>query len=253
MSTLKPCSPESFSPAYGFVATAMVFTHWGPTRVHDLARASSRREQLQRDFTGALAVRSAEHAQRLAAIHTARAETLAQLKGVDTTALQEHFIKACDNLVSQYELATEEIEADVALELGAVLPVCRVDPSEERAIQCVRLLDEQVIDFVDVVIGVVQVNNGDDEPPTEHPVKLRCTPDMLFVTANGDVRAQDLKGVEIQRQLADGTFDTFVVPEVVPFVAQSPVTLYGVCVQDGTRICVGVDATFAAVVRCTAA
>jgi hypothetical protein len=247
----KLCLSESTPPACGFVATTSLFTQWGPTRIHDLARLSTRRDQLQRDYASGLAARGAEHAQRLAAIHAASAETIAHLKGVDTTELQAHFAGACTALVNKFETETEEIEAAVALELSGVLPRCRVDVSEERAIECVYLLDEPVIDFVDVTIGIMQIDNG-DKPMTEHAVKLRCTPDTLFVTANGDVRADALLDVEIQRQLPDGSFDTYVVPEVTAYVAPSPVSLYAVRVQDGTCVCVGVDGTLAAVVRCVA-
>lgn len=124
-------------------------------------------------------------------------------------------------------------------------------PEDRVPLERVHVIGE-ASEWVDVVIGryVFKPADGDDNSNAKSvDIRVRCTPDVLFVTARGDVRAADLVGETVVRVALNGTGDVFTVPEVLPVVLAAPVPVYRVeCSADAC--CVGADSTVAAVVRC---
>lgn len=239
--------------ASGFAAHVSVWTEWGACRVHDLHTLTQRRARAEHDHCSAIEQTVELHNRKLADADRAHAEALALLKGVDTTALQSAFEATRRALVEQHAADIAQAEQRAASEIAAVMPRCRTGEGAQTKLDAVVQESEQTLDFVDVTIAVVPLNPLDGKGPTEHRVKLRCTPDVLFVTESGDVRADQLVGEKIRRVHADGTFDTYHVTEVVPVELHSPATVYAACVSGSTCVCVGVDGSIAALVRCRAA
>ena len=84
-------------------------------------------------------------------------------------------------------------------------------------------------------------------------VTTTCDHSLFHVIGGGKglapVRADALAGKVIHRVLADGTTDTFTVPEVVPVDFGEAVRVFGREVDlDTPAVCVGSDATVAAIV-----
>jgi hypothetical protein len=107
--------------------------------------------------------------------------------------------------------------------------------------------DTLTVAVVDVVIDMQSIAGDENAEPL--PIHLVCAADLLFSTTEGLVRADQLAGKTIHRVLADETLDTFTVPEVSPVEFVEPAPVFGVLVDvDPTTLCVGSDATVAAIV-----
>lgn len=129
------------------------------------------------------------------------------------------------------------------------LPTCFTGEGESVALLRVEAStsDTLAVPIVDVTIDMQAVPGDDEAPPL--PIHLVCTADLMFATTDGPVRADALAGKTIHRVLADGTADTFTVPEVSPVTFGEPVRVFGLEVDTDTpTVCVGSDATVAAIV-----
>lgn len=234
-------------PASGFAASTLVCTEWGPCRLADLAIFTRRREMKARDHERADEMRLLSHQTRKHRLARAHQEMLAAAKNVDPAALNAAYEQAQADLDAQFAAEQAEAEALAADEIERVLPRCNVNGGTAR-IASVAQVDDSRTDFVDVVIDVREVSNGEN-PPTEHQVKIRCTPDVLFVTPDGDVAAADLAGKSINRTLPGGEADTFGVPEVLPVALPEAAPVFSLTVEDTSTAHVGSDDTVAAIVR----
>ena len=184
------------------------------------------------------------HAQQLFDFDVETAELLAGLTGDALDVAEQQRLGEREVLLAAQQLAFNNLSAHCAANIAAALPEVRVDAATSLACDGVAAEASPVSDLVDVVIAQPSVNG---QP---FNITVRCTPDCVFVTDQGDVAASDLAGSSILRVYADGTTDTFAVPSVTPVSLNEPVPVYRVHGDEAlTSYCVGMDSTVSVVVR----
>lgn len=234
---------------FGFPASVALRTEWGPCRTSDLAHLTRKRDQAIRDHERASETRASMHAWSRQQIEQSRDAVLAPLKVIDTSPLMEAFASALEQLNSRFDAEQVEAKQLAAADIANMLPPCFVDTNVATVpIVGVTAADALVAEFVDVTIAV-QIVAGPKDTEVKVPVKIRCTPDVLFATTKGDVPAASLVGASILRVLQDGAIDSFVVSEVVPVLLDAPASVYGIDVGVASSVCIGSDSTAFAVVR----
>lgn len=245
-------TPAPSERARCFVGETTILTSFGACRISDLAKLSDNRDQCATSYTQAIAVEQTKLSQRLAAIEI-QADAL---RAIAAPGLSDSFNAAIDETKATMQAQHAQIVAAIAAvrdeQLAACLPVaCVRDPQTGEAVSrpFVKVWAQpiKVSSLVDVVIDVrVQVV---DNVESEHYVKVRCTPEHVFLTSEGDVQAQHLAGKTIWRMHPDGGIDTFVVPEVQPIELPEPVAVYDAEVEGIASYCVAPDGGPSAVVH----
>lgn len=216
----------------GFVGSVALSTAWGSCKLHDLARITAQRDQAQAAFAAQSVKIQQAHTEALAAFDTQAAQILSD----DPEAAAQIDSERAELLASQAaQLAAWE--TDTATDIAGRLPTLH----DGTAVQGV-IAGEPASEFVDVTIASIPI----DGLPDPIPVVVRCAPDCVFVTEQGDVAAAQLQGVSILR-VYNGEPDTYVVPSV-SIVNVAPVPTCRV--QASADTCrVGADSLVMAAVR----
>lgn len=236
--------------ATGFAGPTTLLTSWGACRLHDLARLSNRRDQAVGVFAQQTANMEQVHSQKLELFDESTAQNVRLAPEVHKEKLAETHAAARKAMADEQAEALALFQATRKADIAGQLPEMRLGAGESVVqFESVGAEPEMVFDVVDVVIARADVPGTDDNKQVD--IVVRCTPDWLFVTLDGDMPAAALEGQQITRVHADGSTSWFVVPYVTPVVLNSPIPVYRVrC--DAETCCVGADGTIAAIVRANA-
>ena len=223
----------------------MIDTHIGRCSIADLARLSTQRDDTEASYAQHLASLSATHSAQLAAFDVAVADVLAALLPEQVEAMQSVLDNERAVLAQALADALAERTQHCATQVANVLPRVLVrDPETgevvERAI--VKAWSPRTATaLVDVVIDSVFVLVGNQE--VEHLIRVRCTPEHLFLTPNGDVEASALEGVTIYRVNEQLVSDEYEVTQVEVVEVETPVAVFDIEVEGIHSFCVSPSAS----------
>ena len=239
------------SRSHCFVGNTAMVTSMGNCLMQDLARLSTKRDETAAAYAQQIALTQAESGRRADTIDGYAATLKQSLAPVDLSGVNAAVAAAKGELQALYASTVAQLQAECETELAAIMPMAKVrDPQTNEVVnrRIVRVWEQPpVTTLVDVVIDViVQLN---DNVESEHLVKVRCTPDHMFATPNGDVEASKLAGVEIWRVHPDNSIDTFVVPDVQGVNLSDAVQVFDAEIEGIAAYCVAPDGGVAAVVH----